>query len=364
MAKVAIVGAGQLGCAVAKVLLSTTDNEVVIIDIDEDQLNACIDDCLDIQRPGHRIAFAPTIQLSPILVPEEIDYVGLFNELEPAVVVCATSPETTLTVAKAAAASNCHYLDFCGEDSMIAEIEKLQPSTTFIPGTGLAPGLATYIGTALFDKMDLPSSLNIRVGSLPQVSSGPLHYALPYSADDLARQILMPGIQKIDGRTMTVDSLGQLESLIVNSCSYEAFTAAEMFGSAKAFANIPSVSIKTIRYPGHLAALKKIVNRAAPLDEVVDTLNEKLFYTKDDLVIISAQAIDMTGFSSTSGIHFYPNRQLSLSATEFVAAGTVCGLIELILDDVLPDGVLTALDISFEHLMKTQAVSLIFENAS
>lgn len=363
MAKIAIVGAGQLGVAVAKILLSTTDHELVVIDIDEDQLQACIDDCLDIDRPGHRVAFAPTIQLQPILISEDEDFQVIFEELNPTIVVCAASPDVTVNVALAAARHGCHYLDFCADEAVVAAIQRLQTTSTFIPATGLAPGLATYIGLSLFDELDLPLQLSIRVGAVPQVSSGPAHFALTFSSEDLAQQLCGEAVTKVNQELLAVPARSGVESVIINSCVYEAFEAATLLGPAKAFHNIPTVSIKLLRYPGHAAWLDQELVDVADVSEAASRL-EKLFYTKDDLVIIAAQAVDLSGFSSTSGVHFYPNRQLALSATELATAGTACGLIELIVEDGLPSGVLTALDIPFKPLLATQAVSLIFENAS
>jgi len=343
MTKISIVGAGKIGLACAKILQHIGGIEVTLIDNDEQRL--CTLNGFE-TRLAHN--------------SEQIE--SALRDLSAEAVICATPPSANLLVAMVAARLQIHYIDFsdCAETS--SAIEQLGISDlTFVPQTGLTPGLANYIGLSLFDKLGVPHSLDLRVGALPQVSFGPEHFAIIGSPADIISKYVTPSVRKRGGIIESVSSLSEEEMIVISGVKYEAFTTAGGIGFISAYDHIPSVECKTLRYPGHLEGMQKLLALAdGDVDTATAMIQDRFTTTRDDLVVLMAHAVDTNGRSASCGIHFYPNDVLDLTALELTSAGTGVAVLELILQNALPTGVLHQGQIPFSLLRTTKAYQLIF----
>lgn len=367
MAKIAIVGAGRIGTAAAKLLFTTSDHEVILIDEDIDCLSASVSECYDFERPQHRVAFSPTLPIVTFVAGTEEEYREVFRLTTPDVILSCVPYGEFATLAKLALELNIHYVDFT-ED--VVSTAQLQVPATFtktaVPQTGVAPGLVNYLGLSLFGELGEPKSLRMRVGALPIVSFSPSHYAETWSLDGVYAEYLSPVEQKENGVVTTIDPLSNYETMTVSGVTYEAFTTSGGAGLLSAYDHIPTVCYKTLRYPGHFDWIMDVLESAETperaTEELADAL-EGLEKTRDDLVAVVAHAVDVNGHSATASIHFYPNRDLDITAIELTTAGTGVGIIELLLNGDLPSGILTAKDIPFDKLMGTAAVQMVFDSA-
>lgn len=361
MAKIAIVGAGRIGIALAKILLSTTDNEIFFIDSDQRSLDNAVDLCVHLQRPQHRMAFSPEVQVSSFKALNFLQIEDRLKNIKPNIIVCATT--FGVQIAKIAADLKSHYLDFTEDVESSALIYSMDVDSIFVPQTGLAPGLVSYIGLSLFEELLTPKSLNLRVGALPQISFGPEHYGITWSPEGLINEYLKPTIYKENDQLFVAESLSGLESMIIHGVAYEGFRTSGGLGSPEAYAGIPSVEYKTIRYPGHSVFMKNILMSVQyDFDKAVSLVKEIFPKIKDDVVVLMAQATDIDNNMLSTSFCFYPNFDLDLTALELTTAGTAAGIIELMLNDDLDVGVLEADQIPFDILMKTEALKLVFEN--
>lgn len=364
MARIAIVGAGRVGTAVAKILLTLSDSEVSLIDASETALAAAYEACSNLPRPDYQVALAPVIQLETYVAADEEQLEATLRGIMPEIIVCSTPFNVNIVVARIASELPAHYIDFTEDNGVTAAITALNiKDVTFVPQTGLAPGLVNYIGLSLFEDLGEPLRLELRVGALPQVSWGPGHYAITWSPEGLINEYLKPTFRKVHGSFETLGALDEHEELIVDGTRYEAFTTAGGVGSVEAYEHIPSVQYKTIRYPGHLAFLQKMLAKVDnDFDLAVKLARQTFESTRDDVVVLVAHAVDKSGMSASAGLHFYPSNELQLTALELTTAGLGVGIIELLLAGKLEKGVLNCAQIPFEDLMNTGAVRLVFDH--
>jgi len=366
MTKIAIVGAGRVGTAAAKILLSVTDYEVMLLDSSEAALTAAYIACAELERPQHRIAMNPTIPIETYIASGSEQIEATLASLKVDVLLCSTPFSVNIVVAEIANRLRIHYVDFTEDVEVTRAINKLNVTErTFVPQTGLAPGLVNYIGLSLFDELGEPLSLDLRVGALPQVSFGPAHYAITWSPEGLINEYLKPTVRKIQGSLQLVPALVDHETIIVNGTTYEGFTTSGGVGDLDAYDHIPSIEYKTLRYPGHLEFLQKMLAKVdQDFEDAVQLARQTFVTTRDDVVVLAAHAVDVHGKSASAGMHFYPCEQLDLTALELTTAGVGVGIIELLLDGQLELGVLNPAQIPFEKLMRTNAVQLVFEYMS
>lgn len=356
MAKVLIVGAGRVGLAAAKIIRFTSEHDVVLVDAYQEALN----------RATSELAGVPAAATSGSI---SMHVAGGRDALEkvmtterPAVVICSTPFTINIQVAQLAAKHGIHYLDFTEDNDVTREIIGLGISRlTFVPQTGLAPGLVSYIGLELFETLGVPSTLNLRVGALPQVAFGPAYYAITWSPEGLINEYLKPALRKRNHIIEAVQPLDEQEELLVDGTIYEGFTTSGGVGNLDAYADIPNVEYKTLRHPGHLEFIQKLLSRVNyDLDDGVKAAKDTFPRTRDDVVVLMAMAIDQDNMMATAGMHFMPHDRLRLTALELTTAGTGVAVMELILAGELPAGVLKPNQIPMAAIRRTQAYELIF----
>jgi saccharopine dehydrogenase-like NADP-dependent oxidoreductase len=346
MTKIAIVGAGRVGVACAKILAHIGETDFVLIDSNEG-------------------ALAP-LGLNTRLAVGKDQLEAVLRDVAPKVVICSTPFFINIQVAEIAQKIGSHYLDFTEDNSVTRAIEALQISrVTFVPQTGLAPGLVSYIGLSLFEKLSTPAELVLRVGALPQVSFGPAHYCITWSPEGLINEYIKPAARKVNGIIEEVAPLADEESIMIGGHLYEGFTTSGGVGNLDAYDHIPSVEYKTLRHPGHLQYIQKLVALADnDLEKGVELAKQAFNTTRDDVVVLCALAKDITGRVASRGIHFYPHDGLGLTALELTTAGTGVAVVELLLRGELAAGVLRPDQIPFDLLRTTKAYELIFSVAS
>jgi len=181
-----------------------------------------------------------------------------------------------------------------------------------------------------------------------------------WSVEGLINEYFKPAFRKVNGAGESLPSLKELETLIVNGVTYEGFSTAGGVGDLASYGHIPNVQYKTLRYPGHLLYLKTLLGNLS-FEDAVLAAKDQFVQTRDDVVVLAAQAVDQGNKSASAGLHFYPCEDLNLTALELTTAGIGVAVAELVLAGELPKGVLTAIDIPFEKLMGTAAARFVFD---
>ena len=172
-------------------------------------------------------------------------------------------------LAKAAIEAGTHFCDLGGNNDVVdAELaldtEARAAGVNIIPDCGLAPGMVAVLvahGAQQFTKLD---EVHIRVGGLPQHPRPPLDYQLVFSVEGLINEYIEPARVIRDGKVVTVESMTEVEALEFPPPfgTMEAFqtsggtsTLVETF-----LGNVQALDYKTIRYPGHCAKFKTMID--------------------------------------------------------------------------------------------------------
>ncbi len=170
-------------------------------------------------------------------------------------------------ITKAAIRANCHMVDLGGNNDVVnsqleMDTEAKEAGVIIVPDCGLAPGMVSVLtadGITKFDKVD---SVKIRVGGLPQSPRPPLNYQMVFSAEGLINEYWEPCVVLENGQKKVVNPMTAIEDLSFDGIGeLEAFyTSGGTSTLPDTYENkIPFLDYKTIRYPGHCAMFKPML---------------------------------------------------------------------------------------------------------
>ncbi len=168
---------------------------------------------------------------------------------------------------RAAIEAKCHLVDLGGNNDVVRTQLEMdddagEAGVIVVPDCGLAPGMASILAADGISRFDRVNSLKIRVGGLPQSPRSPLNYQMLFSAEGLINEywepcvILENGKKKIANpmtgvETLEFDGIGELEAFYTSGGTS---TLPDTYAG-----KIDSLDYKTIRYPGHCALFKAML---------------------------------------------------------------------------------------------------------
>jgi lysine 6-dehydrogenase len=216
-------------------------------------------------------------------------------------------------VARAALRSRLSMVDLGGNPQITDVILSLnddarRKNIAFIPDTGLAPGLVNVLAWDLVHRFQKCEAVHLRVGGLPQKPEGPLKYAQFFSIHGLLNEYLESAREIRDGKPVDVPSPSDVEELVFDELgNYEAFVTSGGTSTLPKtlLGKVSRLDYKTIRYPGHYAALKLLVDlgltsmkrvrvdgaEVAPRDLLTRILEETLPRNVPDIVLVQVRAV-------------------------------------------------------------------------
>ncbi len=300
--KYLLLGAGPQGTAIAYDLLfqAPDTDQLVVVDADQAHLSALSERLKDdrLKTLGADVrdadAMAPLMEAADVAI-SAVDF--WFNA----------------TLAEYAVEGRTHFLDLGGNKEIVARQFELDDrasaqGVSVIPDCGLAPGLAGILGFWLVDGLDRAESLKLRVGGLPANPLPPMNYKVVYPVQSLINEYIEPAVVIRDGRSKSVPSLSELETL----------TFGEPFGELEAFlagggtstlprtldGKVTNFDFKTIRYKGHCAQFRLLAElglcnsvpcefkngKVAPREMLARLMQEKLDLPGEDVVLLLAEA--------------------------------------------------------------------------
>jgi saccharopine dehydrogenase-like NADP-dependent oxidoreductase len=330
--RVAVVGAGKIGSTVVDLLASAGDYEVVALDQSAAALAHLVG-----RRRVRTVAIA--VEDAEALA---IRLRGCF-----AVVNCAPYHLTTI-VARAAKTAGAHYLDLTEDVAASRVVRELaaDATTAFIPQCGLAPGFITIAAWDLAQHFEELHDVRLRVGALPRYPSNALNYNLTWSTDGVINEYCEPCEAIVNGRLRETPALEECEEFALDGVTYEAFNTSGGLGTlCHTLADrVRNLNYKTIRYPGHAAIMKALLNDLNlrnRRDVLKDILENSVPATLQDVVIV---------FVTVSGMkegrlmqETYVNRVYAQtvggelkSAIQITTAGAACAVVDMLADGELP----------------------------
>ncbi|WP_140626635.1 saccharopine dehydrogenase family protein [Methylibium rhizosphaerae] len=199
----------------------------------------------------------------------------------------------TLQVARAARELGVHYLDLTEDVAATRGIRELAEGagTAFIPQCGLAPGFISIVAHDLARRFDSLDSVRMRVGALPAYPSNALNYNLTWSTEGVINEYCEPCEAIVDGRPTEVPALEEREEFSLDGVLYEAFNTSGGLGTLceTLEGRVRTLNYRTIRYPGHAAIMKALLNDLRLRDRralLKDILENAVPATMQDVVIV------------------------------------------------------------------------------
>lgn len=277
MKKIMVVGAGKIGSAIAALLGSTPDYAVTVADSSQAALAGI--------KTGPRVHG---------LRLDITDPVALRAALAGQYAVLSAAPfHLTTPIAEAAVAQSVHYLDLTEDVASTRRVRELARAahSALIPQCGLAPGFVSIVAADLCRRFDSLHSVRMRVGALPQFPSNALNYNLTWSTDGVINEYCEPCEAIVEGVLRQVPPLAEHEEFSLDGVTYEAFNTSGGLGTLceTLLGKVTHLNYKTIRYPGHAAIMKVLLNdlRLRERRHVLkDLLENALPATLQDVVIV------------------------------------------------------------------------------
>lgn len=330
--KVAVVGGGKIGSMTVDLLSHSGDYDVTVADRSNDQL-----DRLETDAPVNKVALDIT------------DSAALDALVRGKFAVLSAAPyHLTTRIAEAAKANAAHYLDLTEDVASTRFVKELAvgSKSAFIPQCGLAPGFITIVAYDLARHFDTLQDVRMRVGALPKYPSNALNYNLTWSTDGVINEYCEPCEAIVNGQRRETPPLEECEEFSLDGVTYEAFNTSGGLGTLceTLDGKVRNLNYRTIRYPGHCAIMKALLNDLRLRDRrdvLKDILENALPATLQDVVII---------FVTVSGTKHgrliqesYANKIYAQtvnghvrSAIQITTASAICTVLDLLAEGKLP----------------------------
>jgi saccharopine dehydrogenase-like NADP-dependent oxidoreductase len=332
MKDVVVIGAGKIGATVARLLASTGDYQVTLADRSPDVLG--------------RLDRDERIRIAVADVEDSSKLVDLLNG-QFAVLNAAPFHLTTI-IAEAARAARTHYLDLTEDVASMHRVRELaaDAGATFIPQCGLAPGFVSIVAFDMAKRFKVLDSVKLRVGALPQYPSNALNYNLTWSTDGVINEYCEPCEAIVNGVRREVPPLEEREEFSLDGVTYEAFNTSGGLGTLcdTLEGKVRTLNYRTIRYPGHAAIMRALLNDLRLRDRrdvLKNILEHAVPTTLQDVVIIF---VTVSGRNNGQLVQeTYANKIYSrdvdgrtLSAIQITTAAAICTVLDLLASGQLP----------------------------
>ena len=332
MHNVVVIGAGKIGSMIAERLAGCGDYAVTVVDRSAEQLAR-----LETGLPVVRIAADIT------------DGARLGQILSKQFAVLSAAPyHATRRIAEAAKTAGAHYLDLTEDVASTRAVKQLAADarTAFIPQCGLAPGFITIVAADLASRFDELRDLRMRVGALPEFPSNALNYNLTWSTDGVINEYCEPCEAIVNGQLRETQPLEECEEFSLDGVLYEAFNTSGGLGTLceTLAGKVRNLNYRTIRYPGHAAIMKALLNDLRLRDRremLKDILENAVPITLQDVVIVF---VTVSGLRQgqlmqetyAHKIYAAPVGGRMRSAIQITTAGGICAVLDLLAAGRLP----------------------------
>ena len=361
MKKIMIAGAGKIGSAIAALLSATPDYDVTVVDASPAALAG-----LKVGSQVQRLTLDITAPLA------------LRAALTGQFAVLSAAPfHLTTPIAEAAVDQGVHYLDLTEDVASTRRVKELarDARSALIPQCGLAPGFVSIVAADLCRRFDSLHSVRMRVGALPQFPSNALNYNLTWSTDGVINEYCEPCEAIVEGVLCQVPPLAEHEEFSLDGVTYEAFNTSGGLGTLceTLQGKVTHLNYKTIRYPGHAAIMKILLNdlRLRERRHVLkDLLENALPVTLQDVVIV---------FVTVSGqregrlmqetyahkVYSHVTGGVQRSAIQITTASGICAVLDLLAEGRLPQrGFVRQEDIALGDFLANRFGSAYAEHAA
>ncbi|HEX4052192.1 MAG TPA: saccharopine dehydrogenase NADP-binding domain-containing protein [Steroidobacteraceae bacterium] len=332
MHTVLVLGAGKIGALIAGLLAHSESYQVTLADRD-------VAAAAGVAR-AHGLANIEPLRL------DATDAAALAQRLRLQrvnAVVSSLPYHCNPAVAAAAREAGSHYFDLTEDVAVTRRVSALaaEAASAFVPQCGLAPGFISIAGGELIRHFDSLRSVRLRVGALPQHPHNVLKYSLTWSTEGLINEYGNACEAIVEGRLMELRPLEGLEEIEIDGTLYEAFNTSGGLGSLaqSCGSRCESMDYKTIRYPGHCAQMRLLMNDLklnhdrATLKRILESAVPQ---TLQDVVIVYAavtglQQGELREESYVSKVYPQMIAGRLWSAIQVTTASALCAVLDMVL---------------------------------
>jgi lysine 6-dehydrogenase len=242
--RIAVLGCGLVGAAIARDLSRERDFEVTVADASDQALArlekqaAVRTRTADLSRPAEIAAVVREADAVVGALPGRLGFAML---------------EAVLRAGKSIA-----DISFSPEDPLSLDALARERGVTAVVDCGVSPGLSNFAvgrAAAVLDEVD---NVTILVGGLPVDRRRPFGYAIVFSATDVIEEYTRPARVVEDGRVVTREALSEVETIDVPGVgTLEAFLT-DGLRTLLSTVRARSMKEKTLRYPGHADAMRAL----------------------------------------------------------------------------------------------------------
>jgi saccharopine dehydrogenase-like NADP-dependent oxidoreductase len=259
--KIAVLGAGMVGSAIAVDLAS--DFDVTAFDASEHNLKLLREKNSTIQMQQADLSYFEKYQgwLSPfdIVVTAVPGFMG-FAVLKT-VIDCG---------------KNVVDISFSPED--VLQLNKLakEKNVTVITDMGVAPGMSNLI-LGRYNEEFTVTNFECYVGGLPKTRKKPFEYKAPFSPSDVIEEYTRPARLKENGRIVVKAALTEREYINFERIgTLEAFNTDGLRSLLFTMPHIENMKEKTLRYPGHAELIIALRDAGFFDEEEIETSATKI----------------------------------------------------------------------------------------
>ena len=332
MHEVLVLGAGKIGSLVAKLLASTKDYNVHLIDVGITETVTNIG------------AKYENIHVSEMDCSQKNRLIKYINENGVKSVVSCLPFYCNSLIAEVVCEVGINYFDLTEDVAVTNFIKDLSYDSPgyFVSQCGLAPGFISIVANDLLGTFDEVDTVKMRVGALPVNISNSLQYALTWSTAGIINEYSKKCLSLENGEIATKYALEGLEEIKVDGLTYEAFNTSGGVGSlvSSAIGKVKNMDYKTIRYPGHCEKMKFLMHElrlGQRPDLLQDVLENSLPIVSQDVVLVYVSVQGRVGLDIVEKNYtkkFYPRMigGKNWSAIQMCTASGICATLDLVLN--------------------------------
>ncbi len=348
-----ILGAGNIGASIAKLLADAGDFRITVGDRSEDALaRARLPSGVD----ARRIDAGDERQVRDALDGRQV-------------VMSACSFDVNTGIAEAALEAGISYFDLTEDVETTRRIralaERARPGQVFMPQCGLAPGFIGVLARAMSRRFDRLDKIKMRVGALPRFPHNHVKYNLTWSTEGVINEYCNPCDAIHRGERIEVLALEGLERFTLDGLEYEAFNTSGGLGTLcdTLAGGVDELNYKTVRYPGHRDLMDFLINglklghsplRRAQLCEIMESA---LPITRQDVVLVYCSVEgwqDGAFVQETDARKIYHQEILGepWSSIQLTTAASACAMLDLFREGRLPrKGFVRQEDVALEDFL-------------
>ncbi len=267
--KIAILGAGMVGAALAKLFCSNKNTQsVVVLDSNGTALEE-LEDTIN----------SPLLKTFKISIERESSIIGLLKGFD--CLVSALPYKHNLQLTQLALKMEINYIDLGGRDGMYETQKALHREAEIaerwiIPHCGFAPGMINIMAMHGFEDFDKVDSIRIRAAGLPVNPVPPLNYQLGFSPVGLIEEYIEQPLIIQDGVATYVNALDGYELLSFRARpdlgEFESFYVSSRITTLARDleGKVGYLDYKTVRYKGHCDIFKSLFQLGFDSKQIID----------------------------------------------------------------------------------------------